>query len=497
MKKPTQNRNRVVLFFPELLKDQDPLHVPLELISLVPGLKSLGLEVKVLDERVESWSLETLAELLEGVLFVGTGSRPGGQVPRSFAFAKAVKQVAPEVPVVMGGWFPSIIPDRVAAHPAVNYVITGEGEIPIVRLATALLNNQEPAGIEGLATMRDGTFNYVPHERKSRIHDYPMPDYSILDIERYMGRMRELAYISSKGCKGNCNFCAIQCGYANEWYPLPAERVVEDVSRLAREYSLAKIRFVDANFFNDESRVIAICQGLLDSGRRLVWQAPGRVDQLAGYAESTWEAMRRSGCHAIETGVESGSNKVLTDMQKEVSRDQLHTVLTRLDQSEITGTLNYMLGYATESEADLKETLTEIMSIWQQHPRSAFAIYRFSPIPITALYNDLLGEVPGVEDPNLVEKFRIYRPKADQPWLTPRHQHVIDMVFYYYLPYALKRPLVNGQGLTSRIKGTLTHVARARIRTYNFHLPLEWWLLLLGTKAGLLNPQRFRQWAQS
>ena len=120
---------RIVLFFPELLENQMPLLVPLELLSLAPPLLSAEYDVRIIDERLEPLPTLNLQEELNGAICVGISIRPGGQVFRGFRFARAVKAIRPDLPVIMGGWFPSIVPERVLAHSAVDYVVTGEGEM--------------------------------------------------------------------------------------------------------------------------------------------------------------------------------------------------------------------------------------------------------------------------------------------------------------------------------------------------------------------------------
>jgi anaerobic magnesium-protoporphyrin IX monomethyl ester cyclase len=490
-------KTKVLLFFPMLLKNQNPLLVPLELISLSPSLKRLGLDVRILDDRIEKWSPETLKKELENVLFVGTSSRPGGQVPRSFEFAKAVKSVRPDLPVVMGGWFPTIVPERVAAHPAVDYVITGEGEFVVDQFARELLNGHLPAGIPGLAYFRDNLFHCIPHQKISRITETSFPDYEALDIEKYLGENRELSYISSKGCNGTCKFCAIHCGYEDQWYALPASRVIEEITYLVRKYNVKRLRFVDANFFADEERVSRIMEGFIREKLEFLWQAPGRADQLLEYKDETWRLLQKAGCRRIEAGAESGSVKILKEMDKGITPDHIDEFSRRANSFGISGIYNFILGFPDETLDQMRETTQFIHKIKRQFPESVFAIYRFSPIPITELYAPLQGVPPGKNDPELVEQFKIYRETPDQPWLQHDVSRITDMLFYFYLPFSLRSTNSSGNPLLRAAKNLFIKSARYRVDRFNFRFPFEWWILRLGTRFGIFNPQRFRQWAQS
>jgi len=334
----------ILLFFPELLKNQTPLLPPLELMALVPGLKSARFSVEIWDQRVVPFSQKTLEEKLDGCRLVGISCRPGGQVLQSCRFARAVKEVAQDIPVLFGGWFPTNVPERVAAHPAVDYVITGEGETSVVQLAQALKENRDPVDVPGLCRFHNGIFQKTPQNSPSGFKEQPSPDYSALNIADYIGPARELSYISSKGCDAECRFCAIRCQYDRGWFPLPADRVIEEVSDLARRYELKSIRFVDANVFGEEDRTVAILNGFKERGLRLQWRGAGRIDTLLAYKESSWEIIRDSGCYGLEAGVESGSDRVLDSMQKNLTLEQIREFAEKAAVYKIPVTYNFILG---------------------------------------------------------------------------------------------------------------------------------------------------------
>ncbi len=488
--------NNVVLFFPELLENQNPLLVPLELLSLAPPLLSAGFDVRILDERLEPLTTLNLKAELARAICVGISIRPGGQVFRGFRFARAVKAVRPDLPVVMGGWFPSIVPERVLAHPAVDYVVTGEGETAFLELVNALSSGRSVDGIPGIARLHNGRFEHAPPIPSSHIASSPCPAYHLLDIERYIGRERELSYISSKGCTGTCKFCAIHCGYADQWHPRPSGTVIRDITQLVRTYHLRRIRFVDANFFADEERVRAIMDGFIREGLGIEWQAPGRADQLNALSDDTWDLLQRGGCRRIEVGAESATQRILDDMDKGITPDDIRTFAETTHRYGIAGIFNYILGIPGETLEDLRRTIDAIHALRHDYPDSTFAIYRFSPIPITELYAPLQGAPPGETDPESIEQYKIYRLTPDQPWLERHQARIVDMIFYFYLPFSLRISRASPSPV-ALLKHLLIRCARVRIRRFDFRFPFEWWLLRIGTRVGLCNPQRFRQWAQS
>ena len=344
--------------------------------------------------------------------------------------------------------------------------------------------------------MVDERYEYVPHVPVSHIVDSSCPAYHLLDIERYIGHDRELSYISSKGCTGTCKFCAIHCGYADQWIARPAQTVVAEITELVRRYRLKRIRFVDANFFADEERVRDIMRGFIQENLGIAWQAPGRADQVNAFSDETWTLLQKGGCKRIEVGAESATQRILTDMDKGITPLDIRAFAERAHRFGIAGIFNYILGFPGETLEDLKATTDAIHAMKRDFPDSTFAIYRFSPIPITQMYAPLQGRPPGEDDPESIEDYKIYRLTPDRPWIEHDQARIVDMIFYFYLPFSLRSTTASISPV-SQLKKLLIRSSRFRIQRYEFRFPFEWWLLRLGTRVGLCNPQRFRQWAQS
>jgi len=485
--------DRVLLFFPQLLKNQEPLLVPLELMALVPGLKEAGFEVDIWDERIESVTPDKLRKRLKDAVLTGVSCRPGGQVPRAFRFASEIRKINQNIPIVFGGWFSSIFREKVTDHPAVDYVISGEGEDVLVTLASALRDGLDTSKIQAVLSKEFDNSSVVqpnPH----RFLDRPSPDYMHFDIEPYIGSPREITYISSKGCDAECRFCAIQCQYGQGWYPLPASRVIREISELARQFHLDQIRFVDANFFGDEKRTVSILEGIIQTEGLKGWRAAGRIDKLLEYSDFSWEIIRQSGCYEIEVGIESGSAPILNKMCKNLKKEMIDAFAEKTRKLDIAVTYNFILGYPGETPRDLHETIRKIYQLKNHSPKANFAIYRFSPIPNTELFLECDGDSWAGLPPETIEGSQIYRPISDQDWLEEETAKLVDMLFYCYLPFSLNS---NHNGNSGWLRSMLMNLSRYRINRFDFRFPLEWWILRSGTKMGILNPQRFKQWVCS
>ena len=62
------------------------------------------------------------------------------------------------------------------------------------------------------------------------------------------------------------------------------------------------------------------------------WWCEARVDAMLRYSDDTLRKIRKSGCVMIFFGVESGSNRKLAEMKKEITAEQSLELAARMRQ---------------------------------------------------------------------------------------------------------------------------------------------------------------------
>ena len=131
----------VILIYPRTLWDIKNVTTRLPLATLYIGtvLREHGFAVQVIDQRVdENWPSTLRDALRERPLWVGISSMTGRQIHWGLQSAQIVRDVDPAIPIVWGGVHPTILPDQTLAHPLVDLVAVGEGEITALELSQAL-----------------------------------------------------------------------------------------------------------------------------------------------------------------------------------------------------------------------------------------------------------------------------------------------------------------------------------------------------------------------
>jgi len=301
-------------------------------------------------------------------------------MPDAYLLAEELKQQNPDVCVVLGGPHPTIYPKETACLPAVDFAFAGEGEADFIRFLDTFADPEARAKLPGIAQAANGHATYTPFRgwlkdldnlhlparRSSRYKDY----CSVLGKHNSF-----TVLISSRGCPFRCIFCnrmGREYRYHSAKYVL---REMEDILSLG----IRNIFIHDDTFTVNRKRVEQICQGIIDRGYDILWDARTRVDCVD---ESLLALMRKSGCRRLSFGVESGSPPVLKAMRKDIDLARVERVFRACRQEGITTLADFMLGNLGETREDVHRTLAFARRI-----RPDFVQYSIcSPYPGTPLY---------------------------------------------------------------------------------------------------------------
>ena len=70
--------------------------------------------------------------------------------------ATAIKSDMPWLPIIFGGWHPTLLPDETLSEPFVDVVVRGQGEVTLVEVAEALLAKRSLDMIPGVSWKSNG-----------------------------------------------------------------------------------------------------------------------------------------------------------------------------------------------------------------------------------------------------------------------------------------------------------------------------------------------------
>jgi len=336
---------------------------PLGLAYVAGALEQAGFHVEVIDNYLLKKPIEYVKQEAKRLAPEMLGMTCGSVTyRRCIETAKAVKEVLPSCKVVVGGWHPSYLPESMLEHPAIDYVIMGEGERAIVELAKSITkgeDNSAVAKIPGLAYRHGEKIAKNAPTFISDLDQVPFPARHLLPMHLYS---REMEYLSVKpvdtmnvirGCPYNCAFCETKKLWGSKCRAFSPSRVVEELNNLVSEYDTKGIYFVGDNFTIHKKRTIELCREIKKSKLDLEWVCDTRVDLIS---RELLKEMKAAGCRTIWFGVESGSSRILKKINKQISLQQALDAFKLCREEEIRTASSFMLGLPGETVKDMETT---------------------------------------------------------------------------------------------------------------------------------------------
>jgi radical SAM superfamily enzyme YgiQ (UPF0313 family) len=301
---------------PNNYDDAYELAPPLGLLSLAAAVAGEGVDVAILDfnllsvaehDFVDHQFYEKAVDAIaaEGPDLVGfTSMVVNSHV--TLELARRVRIADREVVTVLGGThFSAIAEDTLALYKWIDFVVTGEAEIPLRELVAMLRRGnaraEPPAGV----AYRDGERIVVSHRIRPFGHadELPHPAYDLVDLRPYfaLNPDRVIDYEPGRGCVYKCSFCYSPVHYGSGAQPKTADRIVADMQRL-QDLGAGHLFFVQDNFLNNARMAKEICAAISDANLSLTWNCYTTLPQMT---TDVLAALGRAGCVNAFTGVDA------------------------------------------------------------------------------------------------------------------------------------------------------------------------------------------------
>ena len=226
--------------------------MPLGLLAVASALDPARYEVQIIDGRLERDPVAAVLKAIDGALCLGVTVLTGAPIRDALRISRAAKAQQPDLPVVWGGWHPSLFPLDTLAEPSVDISVQGQGEATFTAIVERLAAGTSVAGIPGSASRAHGIPQLGPPRLMQAVNTLAPHNYDIIPVERYFGlkHQRQFDYISSAGCHFRCAFCADPFVYKRKWAGLDPARVGEELEQHWRRYQFSEVSFQDETFFH-------------------------------------------------------------------------------------------------------------------------------------------------------------------------------------------------------------------------------------------------------
>jgi radical SAM superfamily enzyme YgiQ (UPF0313 family) len=357
-------------------------------LVLAAVAREKGYSVHLIDAKRQGTPLEDVCNEIVALRpdYVGL-SATTISVHNAGRIAKRLKELAPNVVTVLGGAHVSAIPERtLEAFPSIDFGVVGEGENSLFALLEGLERGLGVGDVPGLAYRCDGAIRANP--RAPYIEDLdalPAPAWDLLPDFPHRFQPSLFSYprtpvatlITSRGCPFSCSFC--DRSTSGRKGRMHSVGYIVELCRHLVGLGVRHIIFVDDLFTVRKDRVVQLCQAFLDHGFRFSWSCNSHPNLLD---LETLKLMRRAGCWQIAYGIESGSQRVLDVVKREVRIPKMRQTLRMTQEAGIRTKGYLMIGHPTEG----LDSLAEDVEFLKQVELDMCQITKFTPYPGTPAY---------------------------------------------------------------------------------------------------------------
>lgn len=197
----------------------------------------------------------------------------------------------------------------------------------------------------------------------------PNPDRSLINPTYYMDTK---TIISSRGCNGACKFCSTP-SFFGKWTKKSTEKIIDEIKTLINLYNTKQILFLDDNFTVDKKRVIDICNQIINEKINIKL---GCLSSIKNYDEEMFKLMYKAGFRWVHFGIESGSERILKEMNKPMNLINIRTIIKTLKSIGFRIRTSFILDYPNQNNKDLIDTLNLIEELDPDEIRLHFLSYR-------------------------------------------------------------------------------------------------------------------------
>jgi len=470
----------ILLLHPRATKPKNRRY-PLSVLAIAAVLEGRE-EYSIVDGNVDDLSDVNTWATPQGIVpeLLAVTVMPGPQMKAAIPLCRAFRKKYPAVPIVWGGYFPSLHTNAALNAPYVDFVVRGQGEDTFIELLRELRGSRRFQDVKGLSWIDQ--FGLHVHNAKRPLRspgDFPWFPYHRLDPAKYilptfLGT-RTVVHQATIGCPFRCNFCGVTPVFDREKVEEP-ERTVAILTHLKEKYDVNAVQFYDNNFFLREDHARELADRMKPLGMR--WWCEARVDIMDSFSNDTLWKLRDSGLVMVFFGVESGNDAILKRMKKQLEADQILSFVKRIRQFDIIPEYSFIFGDPQDAEKDTRETIAFIRKVKQINPDTEIIVQTYVPTPQNnGMYGAVDNQItfPSTPDEWASDVWFKYTVRTDPqlPWL-PRH--VKRRIHDFETVIRSRWPTVQDRRLPSWGRLMLQSLSswRYALEIYDYPLELKW-----------------------
>lgn len=353
----------------KIYSDLEEYCMPMGIAYINGAMRKAGFDVNAINMLFEKNPISALKrKIIENDIDVLMCGGLTSEYQNLLQLYTAAREARHDIIIIGGGGGFSSEPIVFSKLTQVDYAIIGEGEETSCELAFALEHKLDVSGIPGIV-YRDlsGYHTTAPRAYIQDIDSIPFPSYEGLDMDRYLDcqhvdgwynyytyysdKPRLMPMLLARSCPYQCAFCYHPLGKGYRARSL--NNFFKELELWISRYHINGIALIDECFSVDKNRVLDFCARIKPYG--LKWACQMRAET---YTDDVLAAMKDSGCFGACFGIESMSQQVLNNMNKNMTTSTIEKALALTYKHKIGCNGNFLFGAENESFDTITESLT-------------------------------------------------------------------------------------------------------------------------------------------
>ncbi len=280
-------------------------------------------------------------------------------------YLERVKALLPSAVTLVGGAHPSCAPETIfdVFPDDLDYAFAGEAETTLPVFLDALESgSRDFDGVAGLIRRVDGAVRMNPTVCPAELDRFscawdmiPPGEYPPLPHGAFYRGFPIAPVIVTRGCPFHCTFCSGHLISGRRTRSRSVAHVIDEWARLIETHGVREFHIEDDNFTGQRKFVQDFCRAILEKGWKISWTCPNGV-RLDTLDEETLSLMKQSGCYILSVGIESGSDRVLKLMRKNLDTRRIREKIALIHGAGIKISGFFLIGFPGETREEMMRT---------------------------------------------------------------------------------------------------------------------------------------------
>jgi radical SAM superfamily enzyme YgiQ (UPF0313 family) len=332
---------------------------------------------------------------------------------------RLIKKRVKDIPIIVGGVFPTLSPEIVIKESSIDMICVGEGETALVELCDRIANNESFLDIRGLWIKRNGRLYKNKPSNLHNINQLPYPDFTEFDERLFykpmQGRMYKMVNIAtSRGCCFNCAFCSAHqlrelfkendSGQYNRGMSM--EKIIGQIHFQIKKHDPEFIYFSSENFLSMSEAEFNIFIGEYEKINLPFWFQT-RIETISKRRISE---LKRIGMKWLSIGLEHGNEEFRKRVLKRRYSNRMFVErMEFFKELDVGASINNIIGFPFENRDLIFDTIKLNRELLLSNPKLESNVFLFIPFRGSELYqvceeNGLLRDTEVTTSSNMSEE---------------------------------------------------------------------------------------------